>query len=297
MRSAELISTLVGHKYHSEIAPVFISESCLVSGREDGTLTVWDLKLGVPSRLFRVTKGAFTLALAPGCRRLATGGHDKNIKIWSLPDGNLLRILKGHSGSVLALAWSPDSRLLASGSSHDDKTVRVWDARKGKQQCCLDGHGMVNSLAFSPRNGHLVSAGIDPNLRLWDASSGEPLGELVGHRCAVNCLSFSFDGKILASCSEDGFIKIWDARRGKKLRTVRPTQLSCSCVVFAPNGRVLASADHESAIRFWDSNTLRRTTVAKHVGNFCTLSFSPSGRLLASASNELPGRIRVWKVT
>ncbi|AWI10462.1 hypothetical protein CKA38_02545 [Ereboglobus luteus] len=76
-----------------------------------------------------------SVCISPDGQLLASGGMDKTIKLWSLPDGALLNTLTGHTGGVTSVCTSPDGKLLASGSS--DQTIRLWSLPDGKQLSCL----------------------------------------------------------------------------------------------------------------------------------------------------------------
>ena len=105
--------------------------------------------------------------------------------------------LTGHTDFVNALAFSPDSSRLASGSS--DTTVRIWDTATWESLQTLAEHsGKVNTLAWSPDGSRLASGSADTYAFIWDAASGEELLTLYGETAAVRSPVFSADGKRLA---------------------------------------------------------------------------------------------------
>ncbi|HEX6074315.1 MAG TPA: WD40 repeat domain-containing protein, partial [Micromonosporaceae bacterium] len=126
-----------------------------------------------------------------------------------------LRLIEGHAGwilrkSVYAVAFSPDGRLLATGS--DDRTVRLWDPATGDPiGRPFTGHtDWVRAVAFSPDGRLLASGGDDKTVRLWDPATGGPIGRpLTGHTGPVWAVAFSPDGRLLASGSYDKTVRLW----------------------------------------------------------------------------------------
>jgi WD40 repeat protein len=78
------------------------------------------------------------------------------------------RPLKGHTGTVFCLSFSPDGKRLATGGL--DGTVKIWDVATGQETLTLKGIGMVTSLAFSPDGRRVLSAHMGGTVRIWDAT-------------------------------------------------------------------------------------------------------------------------------
>ena len=118
--------------------------------------------------------------------------------------------LEGYTGDVYSIAWSPNGKLLATGS--DDRTVKLWDAATGKMLADLPGHtDSICSVAWSPNGKTLASSAGDATLKLWDLDTGKLLSSLRGHTGGVYTVAWSPDGKTLASGSDDRTVKLWMA--------------------------------------------------------------------------------------
>ena len=131
------------------------------------------------------TLHTLAMALSPDGRVLASGGIvnrsrgrevvDPPIRLHELATGKEIATLQGPEATTLCLAFSPDGRLLASGSgdrwSAGDHTVRIWDVATGRELRRFDGHrGMVNAIAFTPDGRSVVSGSEDATALVWDVS-------------------------------------------------------------------------------------------------------------------------------
>src|SRR6266550_1252400 len=130
-----------------------------------------------------------------------------------------LSVQTGHSGQVLSIAFTSDSKLMASGSV--DKTIVLWDPATGNELRALKGHtGTVDAVAFSPDDKQLASGSADNTIKIWDVAGGREKQTMAGHTLFVSSVAFSPDGRLLASGSGDQSVKLWDLATGRELRTL-----------------------------------------------------------------------------
>jgi WD40 repeat protein/tetratricopeptide (TPR) repeat protein len=201
--------------------------------------------------------------------------------------------LKGHTGPVTSVAFSPDGQRLAS-ASYD--TVKVRDVATGQEAITLKGHtDKVVSVAFSPNGKRLVSAGGDGgrgDVKVWDADTGQQLLTLQGHTGAVVSVAFSPDNKRLASASVDKTVKVWDVATGQETLTLKGYYGEYFSVAFSPDGKLLASIS-DRTVKVWEVTTGKEVfTLKGHTAPVISVAFSPDGQRLASASHD--GMVNVW---
>ena len=109
------------------------------------------------------------IAFSPDGKRIAIGETENRVVIWEVETGKELTTLRGHSGDVYTVAFSPDQSGSWVASAGEDSTVKVWDSYTGKLIRSFRGHtGLINSLAFFKDGQQLVTGSRDGTLMLWD---------------------------------------------------------------------------------------------------------------------------------
>ncbi|MET3606147.1 hypothetical protein ABIC99_003983, partial [Sphaerotilus sulfidivorans] len=154
----------------------------------------------------------------------------------------------------------------------------------------------IIAVAISPDGSRIVSGSEDNTLRLWDARSGNPIGEpLKGHSSSVSSVAFSPDGSRIVSGSEDNTLRLWDARSGNPIGDpLKGHSNSVSSVAFNRDGSRIVSGSRDSTLRLWDARSGNPISepLKGHSGPVSSVAFSPDGSRIVSGSED--NTLRLW---
>ena len=247
------------------------------------------------------------LACGSGPWSYVGAGRTGELLVRSVQTGAEVFALRGLTGAVQAVAFSPDGRHVAAAwgfTGRDQGAVlAVFDVPGGRRVWEKSERGVqILSLAYSP-DGRSIASGCGSFndseaigfARLREAATGEPIGPpITGAPGGVLCVAFARDGRQLALASRD-VADIFDLSSPRRpiVHRLRGHANFIYAVAFSPDGRSLATGGWDKTIRLWDRATgAQLQTLIGHRGFVRGLAFSADGDQLVSGSEDKS--VRRW---
>jgi WD40 repeat protein/serine/threonine protein kinase len=298
----------------------------LLSVAGDGSIETWDTTQGarlsrviadVPPRFPLPTSGGATIS--PNLQLVALATDDGHVRVIDAESGTLRWTHPAAEEYLIALAFSPDSRLLATSAGFVESSIRLWDAHQGRILTRLEGHRTwVSSLVFWPDGRTLASASADQTIRIWDVSdinpddppptptraanlrfampepaTARPHLTLRGHQLEVWSLALLPDALTLVSGSKDGVVKVWDTTRPPRDHSRHVIAEPVALWQFADDSRSVITVDNHGQVSQWQGDDFQEQRRVANLGTSPLPSLiSPGGHY---ALGTLPGgAFRIW---
>ncbi|MFO0968505.1 MAG: c-type cytochrome domain-containing protein [Gemmataceae bacterium] len=230
----------------------------LVSGSFQ-EVTVWDALTGaVRHRIKGFQHLVVAVAFSYDSKLFGvTGGEptvEGEVKVFEVGTWKMVTDIKnGHSDTVYGICFSPDNKMIATGSA--DKFVKVWTIPEGKFVKSFEGHTHhVLDVGWTSDGKLLVSASADSVVKVWNFEKGEKERDVKAHSKQVTRLVFIGKKTEFVTCGGDDTVKVINATNGA-VRNIGNAKDFLYAVGASPDGLVVAAAGEEGIVRVWNGQT------------------------------------------
>jgi polar amino acid transport system permease protein len=209
---------------------------------DSGMIHVWDLPArgasaagdgasGQIRQSIQSSEGADQAVALSADGSLLAAADGTNIQIWDARSGEPVQKLEGywedeetqedwlgHQGEVIALAFSPNGTLLASGGA--DKIINFWELETGEVAWVGEGHfAAVTTVGFDSEGAVALSGSADAKAKTWRIPGGKSTGSYVGHLSTVNAVDTGPQPETVLSGGDDGTLRVWDTVLTSEIHT------------------------------------------------------------------------------
>ncbi|KAI8320708.1 Utp12-domain-containing protein [Martensiomyces pterosporus] len=244
-------------------------DQSIVVGTKDGNLELYDIPSAALVETFDAHEGAscWSIDVRPDKKGLVTGGADKCVKFWDFElvrdaqsDASVVsrrRMTLEHvktlkmSDDVLAVKFSPDSRLLAVALL--DTTVKVFYADTLKFFLSLYGHKLpVISLDISSDSTLLVTGSADKSVKIWGLDFGDCHRSILAHQEPVTAVRFVWGTHYFFSAGKDKLVQQWDGDKFQRIQKLEGSHGDVWALAVAKHGNFVVASSQDRSIRIWE---------------------------------------------
>jgi WD40 repeat protein len=218
---------------------------------------------------------------------------DRTLRFWCARGSDPCSVLARHDAQVLAAAFSPDGKLVATG--YDDHTARIWSLEGVEPGPCtvLAGHeASISSVSFSDDGRLVVTTSRDGTARVWPLENPAGVTVLAGHEHAVVAAAFSPDGRLVATGSDDRTVRVWRLQEPHDVTVLRNHTNPLVTVQVSQDAKHLLTQCSDGTARVWRLDSGAEPPLVMHEQDIRAAAFSPDGERVVTASRDGTARIR-----
>lgn len=280
--------------HHARVVAICFSANgeVLLTGGYDRVIRAWNVATGAEIRAFTGHAGSISdLTFAPDGQSFVSAG-DNTARVWSLNTGDLLRTLTVPGASITRVLFAPNTNQLVTTDGSLTNNVRVWDLSTGQT---LRSFGyLVQDLAFVA-GGHLVTAGSDLAVQVWNIETGEVIRPLTGATQIIIGLETATNNALVIAGCHNGRVITWDTASGDIEHDFTGESLISIAAIPGTNQILTGHPNNLARVKEYENGTNLRVFGGHTTSTTMGVGFSPDGRYVVSGGIEV--FTRLWNRT
>jgi WD40 repeat protein len=235
----------------------------------------------------------YSSLIIPNKSIFITSGNDNHLKIWSLKNADLVRIINsGHDGQIIVMSVAPDNSYFLTGSK--DQTIKAWNLDSLELLNTFFGHkGRVSHLTFGKNPNIFFSVSRDKSIISWEVKNNSYSKRFQGYTIRMNNIDFSSSNELFLLSGRDSIIRIFDTKSGKIKKLLSGHKSNVLHAEFNYGSNKIISAGSDNSVIFWDVDKEKIINVYKghnHYVNYATISKNDS--IIVSCSDD--SSVIIW---
>jgi WD40 repeat protein len=292
-----LMFTLVGHTGRVRTVAIAPSGDQAVSGSDDNTIKVWDLRRGaLECTMTGHSDWVRAVGVLKGADKIVSASDDHTLRVWNRATGCEEKSIQTYLDWIRALICLPDGERVASVS--DDRAIKIWNLEAAVVERVLRGHSAeVNCIAVTPDGGALISGGDDRVLRIWHSDQNWTAQVLKGHQARVTAIASLSNGQNVVSASGDETVLLWTLQPSgdSTFLTLAQRAKGIRSLAITPDDKLAIGASEDNNLHLWDLADGNERLFEGHSDCVNSVAVTPDGRCVISGSDD--GTLKVWDLT